>query len=82
MKKIVTTIAIVLMMGLGASAQTSLLGKENNYDEKFRDGDNTPFILPTSHGDDGDSDAPLGTGIAVLAGLGAAYLVGKRRSEE
>ena len=82
MKKIVTTIAIVLMMGLGASAQTSLLGKENNYDEKFRDGDNTPFILPTSHGDEGDSDAPLGTGIAVLAGLGAAYLVGKRRSEE
>ena len=72
------------MMGLGASAQTSLLGKENSYDESFRDGDDTttPFILPSSHGDDGDSDAPLGTGIAVLAGLGAAYLGGKRRREE
>ena len=84
MKKLALTIGIVLMMGLGASAQTSLLGKENGYDEGYRDGDvSTPFILPGSHGGSDDVDAtPLGTGIAVLTALGAAYLVGKRRREE
>jgi len=84
MKKLALTIGIVLMMGLGASAQTSLLGKESSYDESYRDGGDvsTPIILPGSHGDEGDADAPLGTGIAVLTTLGAAYLVGKRRREE
>ena len=83
MKKLALTIGIVLMMGLGASAQTSLLGKEGGYDESFmdRDGSTTPLILP-SFGDDDDADAPLGTGIAVLTTLGAAYLVGKRRREK
>ena len=85
MKKLALTIGIVLMMGLGASAQTSLLGKENSYDEGYRDGEDvtTPFILPGSHGGSDDVDAtPLGTGIAVLTALGTAYLVGKRRREE
>lgn len=35
-------------------------------------------VLP-SHGETGNQDAPLGTGIAVLTTLGVAYLVGKRR---
>ena len=29
-----------------------------------------------------DADAPLGTGIALLLGLGGAYLVAKKRREE
>ena len=33
-------------------------------------------------GNGGDSPAPLGSGIAVLTALGAAYLVGKKRKEE
>ena len=44
---------------------------------------NGPMIgLPTEHGADGDQDTPLGSGIAVLTALGAAYLVGKKRKEE
>ena len=39
------------------------------------------FSLPTSHGDTGDATAPLGTGVVVLLGMGAAYLVAKRRKE-
>ncbi len=35
-----------------------------------------------NHGGDENADAPLGTGIAVLTALGAAYLVGKRRKED
>jgi LPXTG-motif cell wall-anchored protein len=38
-------------------------------------------MLP-SHGETGNQDAPIGTGIAVLAALGGAYLVAKKRREE
>jgi hypothetical protein len=40
------------------------------------------LMLPTEHGLTTDETAPLGSGIAVLMGLGAAYLVGKRRKED
>ena len=80
MKKLALTIGIVLMMGLSASAQ-SLLGKESYYyDEAFRDGDVSTPLLP-SFGSTDDEDAPLGTGIAIMTALGAAYLVGKKRKE-
>jgi LPXTG-motif cell wall-anchored protein len=35
-----------------------------------------------NQGSDDNEPAPLGSGIAVLVGLGAAYLVGKKRREE
>jgi len=38
--------------------------------------------LPNQHGGTGDTDAPLGSGIAVLMGLGAAYMVAKKRKED
>jgi len=40
--------------------------------------------LAPGHGLSGNqnAEAPLGTGIAVLMGLGAAYLIGKKRNEE
>lgn len=38
--------------------------------------------LPNSHGAEGDQDTPLGSGIALLLGLGGAYLVAKKRKEE
>ena len=34
------------------------------------------------HGGSSNADAPLGSGIAMLTVLGAAYLVGKKRREE
>ncbi len=40
------------------------------------------LMLPGEHGLTQDQDTPLGSGIAVLMGLGAAYLVGKRRKED
>ena len=39
------------------------------------------LFLPTNHGGDGDVEAPLGSGVVVLLGMGAAYLVSKRRKE-
>ena len=86
MKKLALTLAIVLGLGMttfagpndgglfqrGASEKTS--GMNN------RDGNP---MMP-GHGLTGDQDAnaPLGTGVAIMLGLGAAYLVGKRRKEE
>ena len=88
MKKLVLTLAIVLTMGLSAFAQYddgSLLGKSGIID--FRTGSNDPTtpLIPYQHGLEGDfdgEDAPLGSGIAVLAGLGAAYFVAKKRKED
>jgi hypothetical protein len=86
MKKLALTIAIVLTMGLGAFAQHSLLGKSNAERTGNRDL-TTPAIMEThNYGNDlngnGQQPAPLGSGIAVLVGLGAAYVVAKKRKEE
>jgi len=66
----------------GNQGQFGLFGMgEGVYNRGLRGG---ALSLPTLHGGDGDqnADAPLGSGIALLAGLGAAYLVAKRRREE
>ena len=92
MKKLVIAIAIVLGMGMGMSTyaqegtndeERGLFGMGATFD---RGGDRTPN-LPNGgeHGGTGDGDAgdtPIGSGIAVLTALGAAYLVGKRRKED
>ena len=51
-----------------------------NAQDPVREDVATP-LLPL-HGSEDNADAPLGSGIAVLMGLGAAYLVGKKRREE
>ena len=84
MKKLALTIAIVLGLGLASFAQGGLF-QRGAIDEEYtlyRDGGtfNSP-ILP-GHGLEDDQSAPLGSGIVVLMGLGAAYLVGKKRNEE
>lgn len=88
MKKLAITIAIVLGMSVGASAQfinnqggLFQRGPEpREYDN--RDAIYAPFIMP-EHGLNYDQEAaPLGSGIAVLIGLGGAYFVRKKRKEE
>ena len=89
MKKLLLTIAIVLGMGMMSFAQevdvyeeAGLFGKASGI---FRGGEgDDPLLKLPEFGDedDVDADAPLGSGIAVLMGLGAAYLVGKRRKED
>ncbi len=84
MKKTLTTIAILLGLALGATAQTGgglfMRGYES---ESSSRSDGSP-MLPPGHALNGDqnANAPLGGGIVLLAGLGAAYLVGKRCKEE
>ena len=94
MKKLVLTTALVLTMGLCGFAQQGggTLKRSKEYRETYRytgredyalmyrDGGSVPG-LPYFGGFD-DADAPIGSGVAVLLGLGAAYLVGKKRRED
>ena len=88
MKKTLLTIAIVLGLGLTSFAGPNsggLFQRGADREETniwFRgDGSMLSPGLP-DHNLNGNQDAPLGTGIAVLTALGAAYLVGKKRREE
>jgi len=98
MKAIVLTMTMALVMVTGnLKAQydedkygiqpwfggSSLLNKES---EPMRpEGESIDLTLPLFHGTNADSPAhesPVGSGIAILATLGAAYLIGKKRNEE
>ena len=86
MKKLVLTTAIILGLATTTFADPTgggLFKRGETPDQSNRRGGAIP-ALPTSHGLSGNqnADAPLGTGIAVLTALGAAYLIGKKRSEE
>ena len=85
MKKLALTVAIVLSMGLSVMAQDGgLLNRGVSFDKQQNSGlrgDGTTPALPP-FGDDDNHDGPLGGGVAVLLGLGAAYLIGKKRNEE
>ncbi|MBO7083124.1 MAG: hypothetical protein J6W30_04695 [Bacteroidales bacterium] len=83
MKRIALTLAIVLGITLGASAQYKGLfdrGPEAGYqnDSYNREGEGGILSLPTSHGMDGDQESPLGSGALLLIGFGAAYALRKK----
>ena len=92
MKKAIITLAIILGLGMGGFAQygteeyageRGLFGLGLGIFQDRTEGEEDPFLsLPDSHGEDDDQNAPLGNGVAILFGLGAAYLVGKKRKEE
>ena len=89
MKKLVLTIAVVLGLCLTTFANTNDGGlfqrgaSEPTYG-LYGDREGGVFTpsLPSDFGLNGNQDAPLGSGIAVLLGLGAAYMVSKKRKED
>ena len=95
MKKLTLTIAIVLGLSMTTFADGGGLFNRGNNAKNGASGysyfstngigdlrEDDPMPLLPAHGLEENQDAPLGSGIAVLLGLGAAYLVGKRRREE
>ena len=84
MKKLALTIAIVLGLSMTTFADGGGLfqrGAEPQNEGLYSTRGNGMPGLP-GHDESGNQDAPLGTGIAVLTALGAAYLIGKRRNED
>ena len=88
MKKLALTIAIVLGLGMVSFAGPNGGGLFQRGDTPEKEGvyGNREGGLMTpglpGHGENGNQNAPLSTGIAVLAALGGAYLVAKKRREE
>ena len=94
MKKLTLTIAIILGLTMTTFADGGLFNRANNAKNgasgysyfngsQMTDRESGTPILP-NHNLSGnqDANAPVGSGIAVLAVLGGAYLVGKKRKEK
>ena len=87
MKKTITTIAIILGLAIGAMAQPSGGGlfqrgetsSESIYGTR---GNGSPMLPTHGHSDDQNGDAPLGGGIALLAGMAAIYVARKKNSQD
>ena len=89
MKKLVLTLAIVLGMTFAASAQYfgdngqpqggGLFGRGETRDGGNANSVSTP-LLP-GHGLNTNQDAPLGSGVILLIGFGAAYALSKRNKK-
>jgi hypothetical protein len=92
MKKLIITIAIILGFGLTGFADGGLFNR--GYNAKTRQsgflyfnakdpvsqGVATPLLPP--HSSDEHESAPLGSGIALLMGFGAAYWMVEKRKKE
>ena len=88
MKKLALTIAVVLGLGLTTFAENDggLFQRGASEPTSGIYGDRETGVLtpglPKNHNMPGNQDAPLGSGVAVLLGLGAAYMVAKKRKED
>lgn len=91
MKKTILTLAIVLGLALGASAQwggglfqRGAVSDEDYYGVTYGYQDRTTgglLNLPGSHGETDDQNgAPLGSGALLLIGFGVAYAMKKRKN--
>ena len=85
MKK--TIIIITILFGLGIAGYTApnnggLFQRGASNEETDYINRSAEPVLPT-HGlqTNYDANTPIGSGVAVLIGLGAGYLMGKRRKE-
>ncbi len=76
------TIVVLLLMAMASTSQAQVFMMDG--DENYREPEDPQvFInLPQGYGLGVDWYTPVGDGIAVLATLGGAYLLGKRRKKE
>ena len=85
MKKIILTLAVVLMLGFGAVAQDGFFRSDNGgYVDRSGEGSGISDVTPNLVGgavggsDSNEPAAPLGSGLLVLTALGAGYALTKK----
>ncbi len=87
MKKIIITLTLATAMCLGNAQAQSTNGTDGFFSTStpggnYRDGSATGDVsfFPGAPGQQiyGDQDAPIGSGLLILAGLGAAYALRRR----
>ena len=81
MKKLVLTIAIVLGMVMGASAQVFMLDADNSQRELSDLELNINNPDGFGQGTDYYEYAPIGSGALLLAGLAGSYLLAKKNQK-
>ena len=88
MKKVLLSVALVLAMSFGASAQFG--GKSDSFFNDWDDVDNGLLRetksdypgMPTMHNSgSNESSTPLGSGLLILTALGAGYALTKKNEK-
>ena len=81
MKKIIATIAIISSLGFSANAQSDGFFNGRSILD-YRDENKTELPRIPDHGLTTNQDAPLGSGLLLLAGMGLAYGVRRKMKTE
>ena len=81
MKKVLVTLSLVITLGLGVNAQSDAFFSYNDVDSQNRESGNFSEMpaLPLRGQYTDQSAAPLGSGLLILAGLGLAYGLKRRK---
>lgn len=77
MKKVIATVAIILGLGVGANAQSDAFFTQNFSDYRSAEDVVTPRL--PAHELTSNQDAPIGTGLLLLAGMGLGYAALRKR---
>lgn len=87
MKRFIIALSFIVALGIGANAQEyqyidsksdGFFSSSTTNENEYRFGDGTFPTLP-GQGYYYDQPAPVGSGLLLLAGMGAAYALRKRR---
>ena len=85
MKKVLFILAMVMLMGFSASAQSDGFIKSNDggFIDRGTGTDDPTIALPTAHGEYTDQGTtPLGSGLLILTALGAGYVAARKKHAE
>lgn len=85
MKKVIITLSFIAALGLNVNAQSQSTQSSDGFfnnstltESSYREGTTGNPLFP-DRGEFKDQDAPVGSGLLLLAGMGAAYALRRRR---
>lgn len=82
MKKTITIVLTALMMAANLTSNAQIFIYDDEFEGTLRCESDEYGLFIGFEGGDADMYLPLGDGLLVLAGLGGAYLLTKRRKKE